>query len=142
MYRAHVKVSRSFTHNGSHAVEITIHEGDIEQAGDANTRVERDELDSGHFPLLGQEAWYGFSLLIPTDFPILDERLVISSCKQTDVSRPLAAQRFRNGRHTLTVEARVAKRNTACPQFRWASGWTWFTVSVIRREMMASSKSG
>ena len=69
-----------------------------------------DELDSGHFPLLRQEAWYGFSLLIPEDLPILDKHLVISSCKQSDVSRPLVAQRFRDGRHSLTVEAGQEER--------------------------------
>jgi hypothetical protein len=90
-------------------VAITVHEGDIDAAGDAGTRVERDELDSGHFHLLGRDAWYGFSLLVPKDFPIVDNRLVIGTCKQADVPRPIMAQRFRNGHHTLTVESQGHK---------------------------------
>jgi hypothetical protein len=110
-----VKISHKLARTGRRSVEITIHEGDIEQAGDADTRVERDELDSGHFPLLGHEVWYGFSFLIPEDFPILDERLVMSSCKQTDVSRPLVAQRYRNGRHSITIESQGDKNEYRLP---------------------------
>ena len=92
-----------------------MHEGDIEQAGDASTRVERAELDSGHFALRGREAWYGFSFLVPKSFPIVDTRLVISSCKQSDVSRPIVAQRYRKGRHTLTVESQGHKETYPLP---------------------------
>ena len=60
---------------------ITVREGDIDAAGDDDTRVERAELDSGHFPLRGRDAWYGFSLLVPNDFPIVDDRLVIAQFK-------------------------------------------------------------
>ncbi|GEM_PF-2689061 len=110
-----IKVSTNYARTGSNSVQITIHQGDIERPGDAGTRVERDELDSGHFPLRGREAWYGFSFLIPENFPILDNRLVISSCKQSDVSRPLTAQRFRNGKHTLTVESQGLKKEYRLP---------------------------
>jgi hypothetical protein len=100
---------------GKQAVEITVHEGDVDAAGDGNTRVERAELDSGHFALRGEEAWYGFSVLVPKDFLIVDNRLVISSCKQSDVSRPLTAQRFRNGKHTLTVESQGRRKEFTLP---------------------------
>jgi hypothetical protein len=110
-----IRVCTNYARSGAHSVEITIHEGDIDRPGDADTRVERDELDSGHFTLRGQDAWYGFSFLIPKDFPILDNRLVIGSCKQSDVSRPLTAQRFRNGKHTLTVESQGRKKTYDLP---------------------------
>ena len=61
-----------------HSAEITVREGDIDAAGDDDTRVERAELDSGHFPLRDRDAWYGFSLLLPKGFPIVDDRLVIA----------------------------------------------------------------
>jgi hypothetical protein len=110
-----IRVSTNYARSGSQSVEITVRQGDIAAAGDANTQVERAELDSGHFNLRGQEAWYGFSVLIPRDFPKVDVRLVISSCKQSDVSRPLTAQRFRNGKHTLTIESQGKKREYRLP---------------------------
>ena len=111
-----IQLSTNFARSGMHSVEITVKEGNVAAAGDAGTRVERSELDSGHFNLRGREAWYGFSVLVPKNFPIVDTRLVISSCKQSDVSRPLTAQRFRNGRHTLTVESQGGKREFRLPE--------------------------
>jgi hypothetical protein len=108
-------LSTNYAHSGMYSAEITVHEGDIDAAGDDDTRVERAELDSGHFPLRGREAWYGFSLLVPKDFPIVDDRLVIASCKQSDVSRPIVAQRFRNGKHTVTVESQGRKESYDLP---------------------------
>ncbi len=110
-----IKLSTNYVRSGMQSVEITIREGDIDAAGDGDTRVERDELDSGHFALRGRDAWYGFSLLVPKDFPIIDDRLVISSCKQSDVSRPIVAQRFRNGKHTVTVESQGRKESYDLP---------------------------
>ena len=117
-----IQLSTNYARSGTHSVEITVHEGDIDAAGDDNTRVERAELDSGHFHLRGREAWYGFSLLVPKGFPIVDDRLVIASCKQSDVSRPIVAQRFRNGQHTVTVESQGHKKSyklPAIPLGRW-----------------------
>jgi hypothetical protein len=110
-----IKLSPKYARSGMQSAEITVHEGDIDAAGDDDTRVERAELDSGHFPLRGRDAWYGFSLLVPRDFPIVDDRLVISSCKQSDVSRPIVAQRFRNGKHTVTVESQGRKESYKLP---------------------------
>jgi Polysaccharide lyase len=113
-----IKITTSHARSGKHAVEITVHENDIAAHGDGDTWVERAELDSGHFPLLNKEAWYGFSFLIPKEFPIVNERLVISSCKQTDVPRPNLAERFRNGKHTLTIEAVGKKKEFSLPKIR------------------------
>ena len=110
-----IRLSTNYARSGARSAQITVRQGDIDAAGDWGTRVERSELDSGHFPLLGQEAWYGFSVLIPTNFPIVDNRLVISSCKQSDVSRPLTAQRFRNGKHTITVESQGGRKEFRLP---------------------------
>ena len=61
-------------------------------------------MDSGERPLLGRDVWYGFSFLIPPGFPIVDTRLVISQWKQSGLEgSPLVAQRFRNGRHYVTL---------------------------------------
>ena len=61
-------------------------------------------------------------MFIPKDFPVVDVRLVISSCKQSDVSRPLTAERFRNGKHTFTVESQGRKESYDLPNIplgRW-----------------------
>jgi hypothetical protein len=110
-----IRLSTNYVRSGRQSAEITVREGDIDAAGDDDTRVERAELDSGHFRLRGRDAWYGFSLLVPKDFPIIDDRLVIASCKQSDVSRPIVAQRFRNGKHTVTVESQGRKESYNLP---------------------------
>jgi hypothetical protein len=98
-----VTISDKYARSGKTCVEITIREGDVEQDGGDGAKTERDELDSGAYPLLGSEAWYGFSALLPKDFPVVDNRLVFAQWKQKDVAGPLVAQRFRAGRHYLTI---------------------------------------
>src|SRR5207245_3291327 len=88
-----VVISKDYARSGTRSVRITVKEGDIEQRGDDSRRVERAELDSGHYPLLGRDVWYGFSFLLPPGFPIVDNRLVLASWKQSDVEgSPLIGQ--------------------------------------------------
>lgn len=99
-----VTICTEYARNGTRSARVTLNEGDIEQRGDDGKRVERAELDSGHHPLLGQDVWYGFCFLLPPEFPIVDNRLVLASWKQSDVEgSPLIGQRFRGGRHSLTI---------------------------------------
>jgi hypothetical protein len=99
-----IVVSKDHARGGKRAARITVKEGDIPQKGDDGASVERAELDSGHLPLLGRDAWYGFSMLLPKGFPVVDDRLVIAQVKQSDVEgSPLLGQRFRAGRHYLTI---------------------------------------
>jgi hypothetical protein len=103
-----VSISRSYARTGRGSVRITIKEGDIEQINDDGVRLERAELDSGLHPFLRRDVWVGFSFLLPPDFPVVDNRLVIAQWKQEGFSPgPLVAQRYRNGEHYLTV--RVSK---------------------------------
>jgi hypothetical protein len=44
-----IRLTTNFARSGAYAAQITIHQGDIAAAGDADTTVERDELDSGHY---------------------------------------------------------------------------------------------
>src|SRR3989454_4349670 len=60
-----VVISKDYARSGTRSVRITVKEGDIGARGDDDQRVERAELDSGHYPLLGQDVWYGFSFLLP-----------------------------------------------------------------------------
>jgi hypothetical protein len=99
-----VVLSDEHARSGSRSAKITVREGDVAQQGDSGQPNERAELDSGKHPLVGQDVWYGFSFLIPHDFPIVDVRLVITQWKQEDLEgSPIVAQRFRDGRHYVTI---------------------------------------
>jgi hypothetical protein len=99
-----VTISTDYARASTHSARLIVKEGDVEQRGDDDRRVERAELDSGHYPLLGRDVWYGFSFLLPAGFPIVDNRLVLASWKQSDVEgSPLIGQRFRAGRQSLTI---------------------------------------
>jgi hypothetical protein len=103
-----VVISKDYARAGTRSVRITVREGDIVQVGDDGLRTERAELDSGRHPFVGRDVWYGFSVLIPPGFPVIDNRLVIAQWKQSGVSgSPLVAQRFRNGKHELTIRTPV-----------------------------------
>jgi len=56
--------------------------------------------------------------LVPEDFPIRDVRLVISQVKQSDGDGPLIAQRYRDEKHTLTVESHGKKERFTLPKIR------------------------
>src|SRR5437763_15635158 len=99
-----VQISTDYARTGTRSARITVKEGDVEQKGDDGRSVERAELDSGHHPFLSRDVWYGFSFLLPPGFPVVDNRLVLASIKQSDVEgSPLLGQRFRAGRHTLSI---------------------------------------
>jgi hypothetical protein len=121
-----VVVSKDHARSGESCVRITVRQGDIDQAGDGGTRTERAELDSGKHPLLGRDAWYGFSFLVPPDFPVVDIRLVLAQWKQGGLrGGPLVAQRYRAGVHYLTIRTTAvgrADRKYALPKLthgRW-----------------------
>ena len=99
-----VALTAEYARSGRQSVRITVREGDVQQHGDDGEDNERAELDSGKLPFAGRDLWYGFSVLAPPDFPIVGTRLVIAQWKQTGVSGgPLIAQRYRSGRHHLTI---------------------------------------
>src|SRR5207244_11300037 len=98
-----VVISKDYARSGTRSVRITVKKGDIGARGDDGQRVERAEFDSGHYPLLGQDVWYGFSFLLPQGFPIVNNRLVIASCKPGNVeASPLIGQRFSAGKPSVT----------------------------------------
>ena len=99
-----VVVTDERARSGRRSARITVCEGDVAQLGDSGQENERAELDSGKRALLGREAWCGYSFLVPDGFPIVDTRLVLSQWKQSELpGSPLVAQRFRGGRHYVTV---------------------------------------
>ena len=99
-----VVLTEEHARSGRRSARITVRQGDVAQRGDSGQANERAELDSGKRHVLGQDSWCGFSFLVPPDFPIADVRLVLSQWKQSALDgSPIVAQRYRAGRHWLTV---------------------------------------
>jgi hypothetical protein len=70
----------------------------------------RSEVNARDFPPLGSVRWYAFSLLVPDDFPIEDNRLVLAQWHGADrkylgeVPRsPAMAFRYSNGSLSITI---------------------------------------
>lgn len=85
---------------------IRLRSGDMPAAG--AERAELSEADHLHLPT-GTDVWYGFSLYLPLDFPVLDRRLVLGQWKQacsdcTADHSPAVANRYRNGVFSITIQ--------------------------------------
>ena len=52
-----IVLSKDYARSGTRSARITVKEGDVGARGDDGQHVERAELDSGHYPLLGREVW-------------------------------------------------------------------------------------
>jgi hypothetical protein len=99
-----VQLTDEHARGGRRSARITLSEGDVEQSGDAGQPNERAELDSGRRAILDRDSWCGWAFLLPRGFPIVDKRLVLAQWKQSELEgSALIAQRFRKGRHYLTV---------------------------------------
>ncbi len=89
-------------------VAITLRSGDIADNGGVTERAELSEADHLHLPT-GTDVWYGFSLYVPLDFPVVDRRLVLGQWKQgcgdcTADHSPGIANRYRNGVFSITIQ--------------------------------------
>jgi hypothetical protein len=89
-------------------VAITLRSGDMADSGGVSERAELSEADHLHLPT-GTDVWYGFSLYLPPDFPVVDRRLVLGQWKQgcgdcTADHSPGIANRYRNGVFSITIQ--------------------------------------
>jgi hypothetical protein len=78
-------IQSAIVHSGYRAARITLHSNDrFEAASDDGAASERDELMEAprFWSQSGRTYDYAFSLYLPTDFPIVDTRLVIAQWKQ------------------------------------------------------------
>ena len=87
---------------------ITLRSGDMADSGGTTERAELSEADHLHLPT-GTDVWYGFSLYVPLDFPVVDRRLVLGQWKQgcgdcTADHSPGIANRYRNGVFSITIQ--------------------------------------
>ena len=78
------------------------------ESGGVAERAELSEDNRLHLPT-GTDVWYSFQLYVPTDFPVVDRRLVLGQWKQAcgdcaaDHS-PAIANRYRNGVFSITIQ--------------------------------------
>src|SRR5262245_27205609 len=87
---------------------ITLRTGDMAVSGGVSERAELSEHDRYHLPT-GTDVWYSFQLYVPTDFPVVDRRLVLGQWKQacgdcTADHSPAIANRYRNGVFSITIQ--------------------------------------
>lgn len=59
-------VESSVVHQGSHALRVELHQGDVSSSG---TRNEVVESDPAHWESEGNDRWYSWSTLFPADYP-------------------------------------------------------------------------
>jgi Polysaccharide lyase len=87
---------------------ITLRSGDMADGARTTERAELSEADDLHLPT-GTDVWYGFSVYLPPDFPVVDRRLVLAQWKQgcgdcTADHSPGIANRYRNGVFSITIQ--------------------------------------
>ena len=87
---------------------ITLRTGDMADSGGVSERAELSEANRFHLPT-GTDVWYSFQLYVPTDFPVVDRRLVLGQWKQacgdcTADHSPAIANRYRNGVFSITIQ--------------------------------------
>lgn len=87
---------------------ITLRTGAMADSGGESERAELSEHDRFHLPT-GTDVWYSFQLYVPTDFPVVDRRLVLGQWKQacgdcTADHSPGIANRYRNGVFSITIQ--------------------------------------
>lgn len=107
-----VVMQSAIVHSGRSAAMVTLHTGDMFEAGQDNSHgSERDELREANnlFSAEGKNYEFKFSFFLPDSFPIVPTRLVIAQWKQrcpagicSDDS-PVLALRYRGGRLFITI---------------------------------------
>ncbi len=105
------------TRNGRGAIEICVSPQAMAAVGADGQLTERAEIREapGVRLKMGMASWYAFSFYLPSDFPIVDTRLVIARWKQSfsdtwkDRS-PMIALRYMGGRLIVDVSRDRGKR--------------------------------
>ncbi len=90
------------------ALQVSVHPGDLAETRAQKPSTERAELSERSDKLVpsGVDVWYAFSLFIPEDFRITDNRLVFAQWKQEGSKRsPALALRCQNGKIIFSIES-------------------------------------
>lgn len=92
---------------------------------------------------MGIESWYAFSFFLPSDFPIVDTRLVVARWKQSfkEPSKdrsPMIALRYMDGKLKVTVARDRGKRSVFTKKIDLRDQW----VDMIFRIVPKADKNG
>lgn len=73
---------------GNKFVSITVKNGWNSDYGSRKNPTERSELQTRKFKSFGKEIWYGFKVKVPENFPVIEDRVLITQLKQQTKTRP------------------------------------------------------
>ena len=130
---------------GSGAVEITLYPHAKAATGRDGNLTERAELteETAVRLCMGMEVWYAFSFLLPSDFPIVDTRLVLAQwlqeCKDcTKKHSPMVSLRYYGGILRVYVMSDRGKRRPYKQELDLRNKW----VDMIFRIVPKTNKKG
>ncbi len=112
------------------ALRITVHQGDLPEIGGDGNGTERSELSERKEVILpaGTDVWYAFSLYIPKDFVVINNRLLFASWKQVSSNRrPALALRYKNGKVTFIIQSKEERLAFKAPPIELGK-WHRFMV--------------
>ena len=105
------------TRSGGGAIEIRVLPMDKSAIGGDGQVTERAEIrEAPHVRLpMGVESWYAFSFFLPSDFPIVNTRLVMARWKQSFLEpekdrSPMVSLRYMGGKLRVVVARKRGKR--------------------------------
>lgn len=120
------------------AIEVSVFPGAQTETGGDGQLTERAELREAPDVRLrmGMESWYAFSFFLPSDFPIVETRLVIASWKQSfkkpskDRS-PIVSLRYMGGELRVDVARDRGKRTVFKEKIDLRDQWVDMIFHII-----------
>ncbi len=105
------EISEEQARNGKSSLKITLRTGDKPDIGRDNKPTERAEFSEKQDILvpLNSGIWYAFSFYFPTNFPIVDNRLLFAQWKQfyqEEKQSPFLSFRYINGQLQFCIMGR------------------------------------
>ena len=95
--------------NGEDSLRFELRKGE-DWSNRSGGRTFRSEVDTDEYPPMKSVRWYRLALYLPKDFPIEDNRLVVTQWHGEDKTKlgevgriPVLAFRYRSGRFSITL---------------------------------------
>lgn len=108
-----VTVQGGVVRSGAAAMRIEVREADVPMVGSDGNETERTEIQAAEAARFGETHEYAFSMHVPADFPIIDNRLVTAQWHQRCVAclkrSPVVAQRYRRGVLSITIDSAAGR---------------------------------
>lgn len=105
--KGRILISDEYSFLGKKSLKVTVNKGDRKQTGGDGKNTERNEISEQpqYYNSHGQEMCYKFSVYFPSDFYIVDNRLVFAQWKEetSDPLSPIMSLNFRNGKISFNI---------------------------------------